>query len=139
MPSRTLFAERGTELGIKPLLPGIRQFSGEKIQWYLASELRDRIRRSGVQIKVIDRQARKEYKVEPRQFGGRLLHQLPPAAIAAGEIYLELYLTEGGPDSRVGLYRAGTRVVADLTELDEFQHEPWSSDRPRRNVPAARY
>jgi hypothetical protein len=56
-----------------------------------------------------------------------LLHQLPPAVIAAGEIYLELYLTEGGPDSRVGLYRAGTRVVADLTELDEFQREPWSS------------
>ena len=82
------------------------------LRWCLASELRDRIRQSGVQIKVVDRQARKEYKVEPRQFGGRLLHQLPPAAIAAGEIYLELYLTEGGPDSRVGLYRAGTRVVA---------------------------
>lgn len=127
MPRRTLFADRGTELSIKPLLPGIRQFSGEKIQWYLASELRDRIRRSGVQIKVIDRQARKEYKVEPRQFSGRLLHQLPPAATGSGEIYLELYLAEPGPDSRVGLYRAGTRVVADLTELDAFQREPWSS------------
>lgn len=33
MPRRTLFAVRGTELTIKPLLPGIRQFSGEKIQW----------------------------------------------------------------------------------------------------------
>ena len=86
MPRRTLFADRGTELTISPLLPGIRQFSGEKIQWYLASELRDRIRQSGVQIKVIDRQARKEYKVEPRQFGGRLLHQLPPASTAGGEI-----------------------------------------------------
>ncbi|MFQ5983602.1 MAG: ATP-binding protein, partial [Woeseiaceae bacterium] len=127
MPRRTLFADRGTELTVKPLLPGIRQFSGEKIQWYLASELRDRIRQSGVQIKVIDRQARKEFKVEPRQFSGRLLHQLPPATTARGEVYLELYLAEPGPDSRVGLYRAGTRVVADLTELDEFQHEPWTS------------
>ena len=45
---RTLFAERGTKLKVKPLLAGIRQFSGEKIQWYLASELRDRIRQSGV-------------------------------------------------------------------------------------------
>ena len=77
MPRRTLFADRGTELTISPLLPGIRQFSGEKIQWYLASELRDRIRRSGVRIKVIDRQARKEYKVEPRQFGGRLFRRCP--------------------------------------------------------------
>jgi len=127
MPRRTLFADRGTELTIKPLLPGIRQFSGEKIQWYLASELRDRIRQSDVQIRVIDRQARKEYKVEPRQFSGRLLHQLPPAATAGREIYLELYLAEPGPDSRVGLHRAGTRVVADLTELDEFKREPWSS------------
>src|SRR5882757_10651787 len=41
---RALFAERGTELKISPLLEGIRSLSGEKIQWYLASELRDRIR-----------------------------------------------------------------------------------------------
>ena len=127
MPRRTLFADRGTELTIKPLLPGIRQFSGEKIQWYLASELRDRIRKSGVKIKVIDRQARKEFKVEPRQFGGRLLHQLPDAKTARNEAYLELYLTEPGRGSRVGLYRAGTRVVPDITELDEFHHEPWTS------------
>ncbi len=71
---RVLFPAQGTELTVKPLLPGIRQFSGEKIQWYLASELRDRIRQSGVQIKVLDRHARKEYRVEPRQFSGQLLH-----------------------------------------------------------------
>ena len=123
---RTLFPERGTELKIKPLLSGIRQFSGEKIQWYLASELRDRIRQSGVQIKVVDRHARKEYTVEPRQFGGRLLHELPAAASARGEIYLELYLTEPGEGSRVGLYRSGTRVVSSLAELDAFQREPWT-------------
>lgn len=41
---RSLFAEQGTELRISPLLEGIRTLSGEKIQWYLASELRDRIR-----------------------------------------------------------------------------------------------
>ncbi|MCX5901637.1 MAG: ATP-binding protein, partial [Proteobacteria bacterium] len=41
---RSLLPLRGVELVIKPLLPGVRQFSGEKIQWYLASELRDRIR-----------------------------------------------------------------------------------------------
>ena len=40
-PRRVLFAERGTELRISPLLEGIRTLSGEKIQWYLASELRD--------------------------------------------------------------------------------------------------
>ncbi len=126
-PTRTLFPEVGTTLLIKPLLAGVRLLNGEKIQWYLASELRDRIRQSGVRINVVDRTARKEYKVEPRQFGGRLLHELPAAATADGEIYLELYLAEPGPECLVGLHRSGTRVLADLTELDEFQREPWRS------------
>src|SRR5205823_2204927 len=43
-PRRALFSERGTELKVSPLLEGIRSLSGEKIQWYLASELRDRVR-----------------------------------------------------------------------------------------------
>ena len=123
---RTLFAQHGTDLLIRPLLAGIRQLSGEKIQWYLASELRDRIRHSGVKIKVVDRQARQEYKVEPRQFSGRLLHQLPAAATSVGDVYLELYLVEPGQENRVGLYRAGTRVLADIAELEAFRRPPWS-------------
>jgi hypothetical protein len=122
----TLIPRKGTELRIRPLLPGLRQMSGEKIQWYLASELRDRIRQSGVSIKVVDRQARKEFKVEPREFTGRLLHELPAAATPLGEIYLELYFAEPGPANQVGLYRSGTRVLADLTELDAFQRPPWN-------------
>lgn len=117
----------GTELKIKPLLSGIRQMSGEKLQWYLASELRDRIRQSGVRIKVIDRQARKEYKVEPRRFSGRLLHDLPPVATPLGETYVELYLAEPSPENHVGLYRAGTRVLVNLAELDAFQRSPWTT------------
>jgi len=44
---KTLFSHPGTELMIHPLLPGLRQLTGEKIQNYLASELRYRIRKSG--------------------------------------------------------------------------------------------
>lgn len=123
----TLLPRKGTELKIRPLLPGLRQMSGEKIQWYLASELRDRIRQSGVSVKVIDRQARKEFKVEPREFTGRLLHELPAAAAPLGEFYLEIYFAEPGPGNQVGLYRSGTRVLADLTELDAFQRPPWNA------------
>ena len=65
---RVLFAEKGTELRISALLEGIRTLSGEKIQWYLASELRDRIRDAHVRVTVIDKLARKQYEVEPRQF-----------------------------------------------------------------------
>ncbi len=88
-PRRVLFAERGTELRISPLLEGIRILSGEKIQWYLASELRDRIRSAKVRVTVIDKLARKQYEVEPRAYEGRLLHQLP-AVRAFGNYFWDL-------------------------------------------------
>jgi len=122
-----LLSRPGTELKIKPLLAGIRQMSGEKIQWYLASELRDRIRQSGVELRVVDRHARREYRVEPRRFSGRLLHDLPVGSTPLGEAYLELYLAEPAPANQVGLYRAGTRVLASMSELDVFQRPPWTS------------
>ncbi|MDH3714886.1 MAG: hypothetical protein OET44_13705 [Gammaproteobacteria bacterium] len=111
---------------IKPLLPGIRQLSGEKMQWYLAAELRDCIRESGVRVQIVDRQARKEYEVEPRQFSGRLLHDLPRAGTEYGDVYVELYLGESDDQHGVGLYRRGTRVLASITELDIFRHSPWT-------------
>jgi hypothetical protein len=124
---RTLVEERGTRLKIRPLLPGVRQLSGEKIQRYLASELRERIRQSGVKIRVLDRQARKELAVEPRQFTGELLHHLPVPAAASGEIYVELYLAAPEAANEVGLYRAGTRILRSITELEAFARAPWNS------------
>ena len=126
-PRRVLIAERGTELRISPLLDGIRNLSGEKIQWYLASELRDRIRKAKVRVTVIDRLARKQYEVEPRVYEGRLLHQLPAVTTTYGEAYAELYLTEPDENCRVALSRAGTRVIEDLTTLPGLDHSPWMS------------
>jgi hypothetical protein len=126
-PRRTLFTERGTEVKISPLLEGIRSLSGEKIQWYLASELRDRIRNTQVRVTVIDKLVRKQYQVEPREFEGRLLHQLPSILSPFGEAYAELYLTEPVEDCRVALTRGGTRVIADIAQLPDLEHAPWSS------------
>jgi hypothetical protein len=122
---RLLVAEPGTELLVRKILPGIKQFSGEKIQWYLASELRDRIRHSGVEIRVIDRTARAEFKVEPRKFEGRLLHQLK--SLPESELYLELYLTAPDPGNAVSLSRNGTRVVENLALLSGLSKPPWTS------------
>src|SRR3990172_3111085 len=124
---RRLLDDSGTELTIRPLLSGVRHFSGEKLEWYLASELRDRIRHSGVEIRIVDRQARAEYRVEPRAFSGQLLHHLPVPTTAHGEVYAELYLAEPGPENRVGLYRSGTRVLEGLSELDHLQRPPWTT------------
>ncbi|MBI2290679.1 MAG: hypothetical protein HYU73_10155 [Betaproteobacteria bacterium] len=126
-PKRTLFSERGTEVRIAPLLDGIRTLSGEKIQWYLAAELRDRIRQSGVRISVIDKLARKQYAVEPRQYEGRLLHQLPAVRAPRGDAYVELYLNEPAEENRVALFRNGTRVLEDIALLDDFAHAPWTT------------
>lgn len=124
---RSLFGEQGTEIKISPLLNGIRSLTGEKIQWYLASELRDRIRNNQVHVTVIDRLARKQYEVEPREFEGRLLHQLPPSRSTFGEAYAELYLTTPDEDCRVALTKSGTRVIADLAVLPGLEHVPWTS------------
>ncbi len=124
---RVLFAERGTELKISPLLEGIRGLSGEKIQWYLAAELRDRIRNAQVRVTVIDKLARRQYQVEPRQFEGRLLHQLPTVRSPFGEAYAELYLAEPAEDCRVALTRGGTRVIADIGTLPGLERLPWNS------------
>jgi hypothetical protein len=123
---RSLIADGGTEVHIAPLLEGMRGLSGEKIQWYLASELRDRIRETGVKITVIDRIARKQYLVEPRQYEGQLLHQLPPARTQLGDLYAELYLNEQRETNCVALFRQGTRVAEDLTSLDDFARPPWT-------------
>jgi hypothetical protein len=118
---------KGTELMIYPVLPGLRSLTGEKIQRYLASELRDRIKASGVDIRVVDRTGRAEYIVVPRQFAGRLLHNLRPAETAFGDVYLELYLSDPGAVNQIGLYRRGTRVLPSITELEYFQKEPWTA------------
>ncbi len=122
-----LLQDAGTKLKVRPLLPGVRQLSGEKIQWYLASELRERIRSSGVNVRVIDRQARKEFVVVPRQFTGELLHHLPVPATSHGEAYLELYLSSPDPANAVSLYRSGTRILGAITELEAFRRPPWTA------------
>jgi hypothetical protein len=126
-PKRALFVEPGTQLRIARLLDGIRSLSGEKIQWYLAAELRDRIRHTGVRITVIDKIARKQYAVEPRQYEGRLLHQLPAIRATLGDVYVELYMNEPVETNRVALFRHGTRVFEDISAADELAKPPWTT------------
>lgn len=123
-----LFDHTGTELLIIPLLPGIRQLSGEKIQNYLASELRDRIQKTGVEIRIKDKLNRKELLVVPRKFTGRLLHNLPQPKTPLGEIYRELYLSEPSANNELSLYKRGTRVLPSITDLDALNRFPWNSE-----------
>ncbi|MFH1878270.1 MAG: ATP-binding protein [Candidatus Omnitrophota bacterium] len=123
-----LVSEKGTQLIISPLLEGIRVLNGEKIQCYLASELRDRIRNSGVKIKIIDRTGRAEFDVEPRQYSGQLLHAVPQITTPFGDVYIELYLDEKNPENCISLFRSGTRLLPSIRVLDAFQKGPWASE-----------
>ena len=122
-----LLPVKGTQLTIAPLLAGIRLLNGEKIQRYLASELRDRIRHSGAKIKIIDRTGRSEFEVEPRQYEGRLIHDLSLLTTPFGDVYAEIYITGKNTENCVSLFRAGTRVLPSIFILDFFQCEPWTS------------
>ncbi|MDC0936991.1 ATP-binding protein, partial [Pirellulales bacterium] len=124
-PLRRLIASPGVELTISPLLPGIRGFSGEKLQAFLAAELRDRIRNSGVDIEIVDRTHRATYPVVPREYSGQLLHSLSAPSTLFGDVKIELYLADAAPDRCVGLYRSGTRVLQDVTEIDALHKAPW--------------
>ena len=135
-PKRRLFIEPGTQLRIDKLLEGLRSLSGEKIQWYVAAELRDRIRHTGVRITVLDKIARKQYAVEPRQYEGRLLHQLPSVRTTLGDVYVELYLNEQKESNRVALFRHGTRVFEDLSTHEELAKSPWTTRHLQGHVDA---
>lgn len=124
---RSLLPIAGTKLTIGPLLPGIRHLSGEKIQWYLAGELRERIRQNGIQLQIHDRLSRQELNVVPREFTGQLLRQLPPVRCKLGECYVEIYLSEPQPNQQVGLSKSGTRVLESLTQIELFERAPWTS------------
>ena len=126
-PVKPLFQQKGTELFIYPILSGLRQVNGEKIQNYLASELRDRISKSGVKIRVVDRTSKKEFIVEPRQFDGKLLHNLPVVKNPIGEIYYEIYISSPNSENKIGLYKNGTRIFESITDIDQLNIEPWNS------------
>lgn len=127
--SHSLFEHAGTELLITPILAGVRVLSGDKIQNFLASELRDRISRSGVRIRIVDHASRRELVVEPRKFKGRLIHALPELRCPFGEVYLELYFAEPSQDNSIGLYKQGTRVIPSIASLDHFSSPPWTSSQ----------
>jgi hypothetical protein len=147
---RRLFAENGTEVIVQPLLPGIRNLSGEKIQWYLASELRDRIKKSGVQIEVVDRQARTQHQVVPRDRKRKLVEENLTCAWeileGAGELsetgaeIVSFHAPQEPGLTRIGvLVRQGEtecRAEALVTVTDALMPELPKSSRERQGLPA---
>ena len=61
----------GTRILVGPMLDSTRQVvTGDKIQRFLSAELRDRIRSTGANITILDRVARRDLIVAPKEFDG---------------------------------------------------------------------
>jgi hypothetical protein len=128
-PVRGGLALGGTRVIVGPLFDAARKVvTGEKLVRYLAAELRDRIRTSGVVIQVLDRLVHKHLIVRPQEFLGERIACQEFLATEYGPLRVELYFRDGvdGPSEGIAVCKDGTRVLRNLTELDALQHAPWS-------------
>jgi len=130
-PVRGLLTAAGTRVMVGPLLDATRNIvTGDKIARYLSAELRDRIRRTGVTIVVVDRLTHREIPVVPREFDGEPLDLPRRYPTPLGDVQVELYARSGGEGSGgVALCKDGTRVLRDIAELLPFQQAPWTDSR----------
>ncbi|MEZ6089505.1 MAG: ATP-binding protein [Pirellulaceae bacterium] len=122
----------GTRVTVGPLLEATRSMvSGERLQKYLSVELRDRMKTSGVRIRLNDRVARKQIDVKPRIFAGDRLEEAKDVPTKFGDVKVELYLSDGPADSdaRVAVCKDGTRVLADVCDLYPLDRAPWTESR----------
>lgn len=122
---------QGTEVEIRGVHREVQaRLTGEKLQRYLSEELRDRIRSSGVQISIEDRVgARKRLEVRPREFSGSPLTSGSKVVdTELGQIRLELFVTfpKEGDRAKVAIARRGTRLLADVLEVEELKRPPWN-------------
>lgn len=130
-PVRGLLVAAGTRVMVGPLLDATRNIvTGDKIARYLSAELRDRIRRTGVTITVVDRLTHREIPVVPREFDGEPLDLPRRYPTPLGDVLVEIYAKSGGEGSSgIALCKDGTRVLRDIAELLPFQQAPWNDSR----------
>jgi hypothetical protein len=117
---------------VGPLLEATKKLvTGDKVARYLSAELRDRIRKTSVKIEVVDRVARSEQLVTPREFDGERLELPRRCETPLGDVHVELYVRceSSQPDAGIALCKDGTRVLRDVAELLPFQHAPWNDGR----------
>ena len=125
-------AEAGTDVTIIGLLDTTKRLlSSQRLANYLARELRGRLLDIGTEIEIEDKlPGGGKVRVEPMPFSGEHLSDFPEVVTKSGHVAeLELYMNFSATSSepaQVGLYRKGTRLVPNLTDLDELQHEPWT-------------
>jgi hypothetical protein len=133
-PDATLMRERrrarqtpGTTVYLSDLDPeALRVLTQKKVVEYLRRRRSAALSRGDYSIEVLEGRTSELVTAEEPE-GIRL--ELPARSTLWGRIEFALYVAANAERHRrvavVG--RAGTTIVDDLTELEEFDHEPWSS------------
>lgn len=122
----------GTEVTIRGLRDTTKHvLGGHRLASYLAGELRGRLLDTGAEIEIDDRfPGGGSIPVRPMAFSGELLSDVREVHTKSGRLVsLELYMNftaSASEPAEVGLYRKGTRIVSNVTSLDDFRHEPWT-------------
>ncbi len=119
----------GTVVRIWPVRDNIQQrLTAEKLNKYLGEELRERIRQSKVKLLVEDQVGRKiEIEVKPQEYKGDKITSISTVNTLPGNIHFKLFITQQGEEGKVSIYRHGTKIIDDITELQELNHEPWNN------------
>ena len=122
--------QKGARVTVVNLHESVRKvLTGEKLNRYLAAELRDRIRSTAVAIHIDDHVARKQFDVVPKEFEGEPITGRREVATPIGPVHVELYQVGDGQAGEVGVFRDGTRVKHDIAELPQFDRPPWNAGR----------
>lgn len=119
----------GTEVRIWPVRDNIQQrLTAEKLSKYLGEELRERIRQSKVKLLVEDQVGKKiVIEVKPQEYKGDKITSISKILTPPGNIHFKLYITQQGEEGKVSIYRNGTKIIDDITEIHELNHEPWNN------------
>jgi Histidine kinase-, DNA gyrase B-, and HSP90-like ATPase len=119
----------GTTVYVSDLDPDVlRVLTQRKVVDYLRSRRAAALARGDYEIEVVEGRT-SELVLPEKPDGVRLA--IPPRNTLWGRIEFALYVSPAdGKRRRVAVVgRAGTSVLEDLTELDEFDCSPWDSDQ----------
>jgi len=123
-----LMTTQGTEIIIQPIQTSSSVFSGEKICSFLADELSERIKTTGVEIIVKDVAGKFEQVVKPKDYSGEFI-DLPDYLkdILDPHLDLDIYFKSFPKNRKVALFKHGTRVIDNVCSIEALNHSPWDS------------
>lgn len=119
----------GTEVRLYPVHRNIsNRLTAEKLKKYLGEELRERIKKTKVKILIKDTVGQKrELEVKPLDYVGHKIQNINKVKTQDGNIIFKLFIAQQVEEGKVSIYRRGTKVIDDVSEIPELKHEPWNN------------